>query len=148
MESYPLAWRKQVDEYLAGKRKVFAVKVELVGTEFQKAVWREMMKIPYGETRSYQNIARAIGKPKAARAVGTACGKNAWPIIVPCHRVVAKNGLGGFSLGLYIKEYLLSLENAYVKDQAALTKSCKKILDSADYIVPGHGDMFKNHKDL
>lgn len=143
-----MEWRKQVDEYLAGKRKVFAVKVELAGTEFQKAVWREMMKIPYGETRSYQDIARAIGKPKAVRAVGTACGKNAWPIIVPCHRVVAKNGLGGFSLGVDVKEYLLSLENAYVKDQAALTKSRKKILDSADYIVPGHGDMFKNHKDL
>ena len=108
----PVEWKKQIDEYLVGRRKEFDIEIELEGTEFQKAVWQELMKIPYGETRSYQDIAIAIGRPGATRAVGTACGKNRWLIIVPCHRVVARNGLGGFRLGLEAKKQLLRLEGA------------------------------------
>ncbi|GHU08321.1 methylated-DNA--protein-cysteine methyltransferase [Alphaproteobacteria bacterium] len=111
MEDWPEERQKEVHEYLAGKRKVFDAKPEPVGTEFQKAVWAEMSKIPYGQTRTYTEIAVAIGRPKAVRAVGTACGKNPFPIIIPCHRVVAKNGLGGYLYGLEMKKQLLDLEN-------------------------------------
>lgn len=82
------------------------------GTAFQRDVWQSLYRIPFGETRSYVDIARDIGKPKAARAVGQACGKNPIPIIVPCHRVISQNGsLGGYSSGLDIKQVLLKLEN-------------------------------------
>jgi len=80
------------------------------GTEFQQAVWREMQKIPRGQTRTYGEIATAIGRPKAVRAVGSACGANPLPLFIPCHRVVAKNGLGGFGSGLPWKKLLLELE--------------------------------------
>ena len=80
------------------------------GTEFQQAVWKEMQKIPKGETKTYSEIAEAIGKPKAVRAVGSACGANPIPLWIPCHRVVAKNGLGGFGSGLPWKKLLLTLE--------------------------------------
>lgn len=82
------------------------------GTEFQQAVWNEMRKIPRGQTRTYGEIATAIGRPKAVRAVGTACGVNPLPVFIPCHRVVAKNGLGGFGSGLPWKILLLNLEGA------------------------------------
>jgi len=81
------------------------------GTEFQMAVWSELKKIPQGQTRTYGQIATAIGRPKAARAVGSACGKNPVPVFIPCHRAVASNGLGGFSGGLPWKKLLLELEN-------------------------------------
>ena len=80
------------------------------GTEFQKAVWKEMLKIPRGQTRTYGEIAAAIGRPKAARAVGAACGANPIPLWIPCHRVVAQNGLGGFGRGLPWKKLLLAME--------------------------------------
>ncbi len=80
------------------------------GTEFQRAVWREMKKIPRGETRTYGEIATAIGRPKAVRAVGSACGVNPLPVFIPCHRVIAKNGLGGFGYGLPWKKLLLKAE--------------------------------------
>ncbi|NOU35288.1 MAG: MGMT family protein [Kiritimatiellaceae bacterium] len=82
------------------------------GTEFQQAVWREMKKIPRGQTRTYGEIAAAVGRPKAVRAVGTACGANPLPVFIPCHRVVAKNGLGGFGSGLPWKVLLLRMEGA------------------------------------
>jgi O-6-methylguanine DNA methyltransferase len=80
------------------------------GTEFQKAVWTEMQKIPRGQTRTYGEIAAAICRPKAVRAVGSACGANPIPLFIPCHRVVAKNGLGGFGSGLPWKKLFLELE--------------------------------------
>jgi O-6-methylguanine DNA methyltransferase len=80
------------------------------GTEFQQAVWREMQKIPRGQTRTYGDIAAAIGRPKAVRTVGSACGANPLPVFIPCHRVVAKNGLGGFGSGLPWKILLLKME--------------------------------------
>lgn len=106
---------KQVEEYLTGERREFCVDTNQDGTEFQKAVWGEMTKIPYGETRSYKEIAVAIGKPMAVRAVGAACGKNKLPIIVPCHRVVGSNGLGGFAFDVELKCRLLNLEARNLK---------------------------------
>lgn len=103
---------KQLEEYFAGKRKVFAFPYGLEGTEFQKKVWAELEKIPYGETRSYGQIAKAIGNPKASRAVGMANNRNPIIIVVPCHRVIGSTGkLVGYGGGLEMKETLLKLEN-------------------------------------
>ncbi len=103
---------KQITEYLNGKRKKFELRFDPKGTIFQKKVWRVISKIPYGHTASYQTLAQLIKNPKAVRAVGTACGKNPYPILIPCHRVVSSNGsLGGYSGGLAIKKYLLQLES-------------------------------------
>lgn len=105
---------KQLDEYFKGSRKVFNLKIKFKGTEFQKRVWDELYKIPYGETRSYQDIAILIGNYKASRAVGMANNKNPIPIIVPCHRVLGKNGsLVGYAMGLEMKQMLLDLEQKY-----------------------------------
>lgn len=83
---------------------------KLVGTPFQLAVWREIAKIPVGQVRTYQAIAKTIGHPGAVRAVGSACGKNPWPFLIPCHRVVATHGLGGYGFGLALKRWLLQQE--------------------------------------
>ena len=102
---------KQLDEYFAGKRVKFELNISLNGTEFQKKVWAELLKIPYGKTKSYQEIAEAIGNPNAQRAVGSACNKNPILLIIPCHRVVSKTGkLTGFTCGIDRKEQLLKLE--------------------------------------
>lgn len=102
---------KQLDEYFAGKRTDFELNISPKGTEFQKKVWAELLKIPYGKTKSYQEIAEAIGKPNAQRAVGSACNKNPILLIIPCHRVVSKSGkLTGFACGVDRKEQLLKLE--------------------------------------
>ena len=103
---------RQLQAYAAGKAIKFGCRLDLsAGTPFQQKVWRALQTIPRGETRSYAWVAKAIGKPKAARAVGAACGANPVPIIVPCHRVVASDGsLGGFSGGLALKKRLLKLE--------------------------------------
>ncbi len=104
--------RREVEEYFQGNRREFSVKLNLVGSEFQIRVWKELMKIPYGETRSYKDIAEGINCPKGYRAVGLANNKNPIAIIVPCHRVVGSNGkLVGYSGGLDIKEKLLKIEN-------------------------------------
>lgn len=88
----------------------------LKATEFQKAVWKETMKIPYGQTRTYKEIAKRIGKPKSYRAVGNALGVNPLLVIIPCHRVISSNGsLGGFSGGLKLKKFLLDLEKKHKK---------------------------------
>lgn len=101
----------QIEEYLEGKRKVFNMKLDIEGTDFQKTVWEKLSKIPYGETRSYKEVAIALKQPKASRAVGNANGKNPLCIIVPCHRVISADGsLGGYSRGLNIKKILLALE--------------------------------------
>ena len=102
----------QLAEYLAGKRKKFDVKLAPKGTAFQQKVWKELLKIPYGQTRSYKDLAIAIGKPNAARAVGMALNKNPIPLIIPCHRVIGSNGsLTGFALGLETKRWLLEMES-------------------------------------
>ncbi len=101
---------KQLKEYFLGKRKNFNIPILLEGTVFEKSVWQATRKITYGKTKTYQEIARDIGKEKAFRAVGNALGKNPLPIIIPCHRVVSKNGLGGFSAPIHIKHYLIEFE--------------------------------------
>jgi methylated-DNA-[protein]-cysteine S-methyltransferase len=100
----------QLDEYFARERTGFDVPMELDGTTFQKEVWRELSHIPYGKTISYGELARRVGRPKGPRAVGQANGKNPIPIIVPCHRVLASNGIGGYGGGLPMKRALLAVE--------------------------------------
>ncbi len=100
----------QLEEYFAGERTGFDVPMELDGTVFQREVWAELSRIPYGETISYGELARRVGRPKGPRAVGQANGRNPIPIIVPCHRVLAGNGLGGYGGGLSVKRALLALE--------------------------------------
>lgn len=102
---------RQLSEYFAGERKRFELKLNPSGTEFQRQVLDELVKIPYGTTVSYSDIARRIGRPKAVRAVGAANGRNPIPVIIPCHRVIGAHGdLTGFGGGLPTKEALLRLE--------------------------------------
>ncbi len=102
---------KQLKEYFEGRRSGFDLPLKPEGTEFQQRVWQALLKIPFGETASYKNIAEMIGKPKAMRAVGLANGRNPIPIIIPCHRVIGADGkLIGYSSGLWRKEWLLNHE--------------------------------------
>jgi methylated-DNA-[protein]-cysteine S-methyltransferase len=106
-----LETERQLSEYFAGKRTRFAVPLEPRGSEFQKRVWSALKEIPFGKTRSYLDLAKTIGLPKASRAVGAANGKNPLSIILPCHRVVGASGaLTGFAGGLETKAKLLTLE--------------------------------------
>lgn len=103
---------QQLLEYFNGSRKEFSVPIEMLGTEFQKTVWRALLTIPFGETRSYGELARQIKKPSASRAVGAANGRNPVSILVPCHRVIGASGkLTGFAGGLEAKAKLLSIES-------------------------------------
>jgi methylated-DNA-[protein]-cysteine S-methyltransferase len=103
---------RQLQAYFQGKLKEFDLPLVLDGTEFQMLVWRNLQKIPYGETVSYGQLAKRIGKPEASRAVGLANGSNPIPIIIPCHRVIASNGhLTGFGGGIPLKKKLLALES-------------------------------------
>lgn len=109
---------QQLKEYLLGKRKQFDLPFQLEGTEFQKKVWQELQRIPYGETKTYGEIAEAIGSPKAARAVGMANHKNPIPIFIPCHRVIGVKGkLVGYAYGLDMKKQLLELEKNVERGQ-------------------------------
>ena len=110
---------RELREYFGGERREFSVKLEFTGTEFQNKVWRALQSIPFGETRSYGQLAAQIGAPKASRAVGAANGRNPIPIILPCHRVIGSSGsLTGFCGGLPMKKQLLAHEQA--RDQLAL----------------------------
>ncbi len=105
------ACMRQLDEYFKGRRKKFSVPLVLIGTDFQKAVWRQLKKIPFGQTASYGDVARAIGRPRAFRAVGNANNKNPIPLIIPCHRVIGSDGkLVGFGGGIWRKRWLLDHE--------------------------------------
>ncbi len=106
---------KELELYFNKEIKRFNVPIKPIGTNFQKRVWRELLKIPYGTTISYQELAKSAGNPKASRAVGNANGKNPIAIIIPCHRVISKNGtIGGFSGGVEIKKELLKLEGVEI----------------------------------
>ncbi len=106
-----LCAQRQLNEYFSGSRKVFSLPLALTGTPFQRKVWQQLTQIPYGEVRSYGQIAQAVGNPKACRAVGAANHCNPIPILVPCHRVVGANGsLTGYAGGLWRKNLLLQLE--------------------------------------
>jgi len=102
---------EQLRDYFAGTLTEFEMNLDMQGTEFQKRVWMELLTIPYGETRSYRDVANVIGTPKAVRAVGAANGRNPVPIVVPCHRVIGAGGsLTGYGGGLPMKRFLLDLE--------------------------------------
>ena len=102
---------RQLDAYFRGERRVFELPLDFAGTDFQKQVWQALLTIPYGETRSYSQIARQVGSPDAVRAVGAANGRNPISIVAPCHRVIGASGaLTGFAGGLDTKRYLLALE--------------------------------------
>ena len=102
---------RQLEAYFSGELKSFTLKLAPEGTDFQKSVWKALCEIPYGETRTYKEIAVSVGKPRAYRAVGLANNRNPIAIIIPCHRVIGSNGkLMGYASGLDIKEYLLKLE--------------------------------------
>ena len=104
---------RQLSEYLIGERKEFDLPIRMRGTEFQKRVWRALLDIPYGETRSYKQIAEAIDNPKGVRAVGMANNRNQLLIVIPCHRVIGASGsLVGYGEGLEMKEFLLRLEKS------------------------------------
>jgi methylated-DNA-[protein]-cysteine S-methyltransferase len=107
---------RQLEEYFAGRRKQFALTLDLSGTAFQRRVWSALQTIPFGETRSYGQIAKQIGNPNAVRAVGAANGRNPVSIVAPCHRVVGSTGaLAGFAGGLEVKAHLLAFEGALVR---------------------------------
>jgi methylated-DNA-[protein]-cysteine S-methyltransferase len=102
---------KQLNEYFSGKRKEFDLPLSVEGSELQKDVCNSLMKIPYGETRTYADIAKDVGRPRAVRAVATAIGKNPIAIVIPCHRVIGSDGkMRGFAGGIPFKEYLLKVE--------------------------------------
>ena len=101
----------QLDEYFFEGRKKFDITFKISPTNFRLKVYQEMQKIPYGKSITYSDLAGKVGSPKAFRAVGTACGKNPLPLIIPCHRVKAQSGLGGFTGGLDIKRFLLNHES-------------------------------------
>jgi len=104
---------RQLKEYFAGRRRTFTVKLDVAGTAFQRRVWKALLTIPFGETRSYAQIARQIGNPAAVRAVGAANGRNPVSIVAPCHRVIGSTGkLTGFAGGLDVKARLLAHEGA------------------------------------
>ncbi len=106
----------QLGEYFKGERKDFDIPMLLIGTEFQKQVWQALMKIPYGETRTYLHLSKELGNPDANRAVASANGANALSILIPCHRIIGSNGsLVGYAGGLAAKKQLLQLENARIR---------------------------------
>ena len=124
---------RQLREYFAGRRKSFSLPLRLAGTDFQRRVWGEIARIPYGETVSYSTLARRAGAPLAVRAAGTSTGRNPVAIVIPCHRVMGKNGgLCGFAGGLERKRRLLELENPDAslgkkpKQQTARTKNAQR----------------------
>lgn len=111
-----LETERQLGEYFAGQRRTFTLDLDFNGTDFQKRVWAALLTIPFGETRSYADIARQLGDIKAVRAVGAANGKNPISIVAPCHRVIGASGeLTGFAGGLKVKEMLLMLEGAQAR---------------------------------
>jgi O-6-methylguanine DNA methyltransferase len=111
--------RRELEEYFAGKRTMFTLQLDLRGTDFQRRCWQELLRIPFGQTCSYAEIARAVGSPNAYRAVGQANHHNPVAIIVPCHRVLAAGtALGGYGGGLPTKAFLLRLEGAAFQDEA------------------------------
>ncbi len=114
------AYVRELEEYFAGQRREFGFALDLRGTDFQLACWRALLAIPYGETRTYADIARAVGRPHGFRAVGRANNRNPVAIVVPCHRVIASDGtLCGYGGGLDVKRKLLELEGALTGTLAA-----------------------------
>jgi len=127
-EEHTRGVRQQLQEYFSGKRRNFDLALDLRGTDFQKRCWNELLRIPYGETRSYGQIARAVGSPQSFRAVGQANHYNPIAIIVPCHRVLAAGRyLGGYGGGLPVKAYLLRLEGAQFRERAEAPQGTEQL---------------------
>jgi methylated-DNA-[protein]-cysteine S-methyltransferase len=127
-EARTRAVRAQLEEYFSGQRRRFDLTLDLLGTEFQKRCWSELLRIPYGETRSYAEVARAVGSPKSFRAVGQSNHYNPIAIIVPCHRVLAAGCyLGGYGGGLPVKAWLLRLEGAAFREPAEPRATAKQL---------------------
>ncbi len=101
---------QELSEFLLGERHTFTVPYHVTGTPFQQRVWQEIARVPYGEVISYKELARRAGNPRAVRAAASACGANRVPFWIPCHRIVATDGVGGFGWGMPLKYYLLELE--------------------------------------
>lgn len=114
--------RVQLEEYFAQKREEFSLFLLYSGTEFERAVWSKLAEIPYGKVVTYGQLAAAIGQPTACRAVANAVGKNPFLILLPCHRVVASDGLGGFSAGLEAKRWLLRHEGVEISENSAVSE--------------------------
>lgn len=114
--------KKELDAYFCGKGKEFTVELAPEGTAFQQAVWAAMAQIPYGKVATYGQLAKAVGRPKACRAVANAVGRNPLLILLPCHRVVSSRGLGGFSAGLPAKRRLLALETIEIKEKTVISE--------------------------
>ena len=112
----------QLMEYFDGKRKEFSMEIAPQGTPFQRAVWEKLAEVPFGRVVTYGELARAIGRPTACRAVANAVGKNPLLIVFPCHRVVAANGLGGFSAGIAVKRALLRLERVIISEKTVFSE--------------------------
>ncbi len=128
--------KKQLDEYLEGKRKEFDIPLLMVGSDFQKSVWNELLKVPYGKSASYLDLAKRINNPKAVRAAANANGANAIAVIIPCHRIIETNGgLGGYGGGLHVKKRLLKIE-----DENTL------LSDKEKYDFIGQKNTSYNHK--
>lgn len=124
--------KRQLEEYFCGQRENFYLELDPRGTEFQKKVWKALEKIPYGKTCSYQDIAKNIDQPKAVRAIGMANNKNPIPLIVPCHRVIGKNGdLVGFGGGLELKKKLLDLESSVLRKKSLSNSSTHRLAVNA-----------------
>ena len=112
----------QLEEYFSGKRREFTVDLAPMGTAFQRAVWAALRSVPYGKVTTYGTLAAAIGRPTACRAVANAVGKNPILILLPCHRVVASGGIGGFTGGLHRKRRLLQVESIEIPEKAAFSE--------------------------
>lgn len=118
---------RQLEEYFAGERRDFDLRLAMRGTPLQKRVWQGLLKIPFGQTLTYGELARRVGVPKAARAVGAACGSNPVPLVVPCHRVIGGDGsLHGYGGGLWRKEFLLKHEGAAFKAEKSKRENGKR----------------------
>jgi len=112
MPEYFKPWVKEFKDYFKGTRRQFTIPVVMEGTDFQKKVWKQMTRVFYGKTASYEELAKMVGHAEAVRAVGTTCRLNRTPIVVPCHRIINKSGaLGGYLGGLKVKKMLLALES-------------------------------------
>ena len=131
---------RQLREYFSGKRKTFSINLDLRGTRFQKSVWEALLAIPFGETRSYGQLAKQLGNPRATRAVGAANGRNPVSIIVPCHRVIGSSGkLTGFAGGLDVKARLLSLEKQRTSWDSTPGRGCDR--DRTTILEPGRTEI-------
>lgn len=131
---------RQLREYFSGKRKAFSINLDLRGTRFQKSVWEALLAIPFGETRSYGQLAKQLGNPRATRAVGAANGRNPVSIIVPCHRVIGSSGkLTGFAGGLDVKARLLSLEKQRTSWDSTPGRGCDR--DRTTILEPGRTEI-------